>query len=117
VAGAIGFNGRAVGSVYLRLSLKSASLIASRILGLESPDSLAPNEIDDAVGELLNIVTGNFKSNLSDAGLPCRLQTPQVMRSDQFIAPRAQRNSLERMAFRGPELLLFVDASVNPWSD
>ena len=43
-----------------------------------------PNEIRDVAGELLNIMTGNFKSNLCDAGLDCKLQPPEVTLTDRF---------------------------------
>ncbi len=74
-------------------------------------------EINDAVGELLNIITGNFKSNLCDAGLDCRLHTPRVARTEGFDVPTVPGGGLERMAFRAAQLTLFVDVTVNPWND
>ncbi|MGA2751168.1 MAG: chemotaxis protein CheX [Verrucomicrobiota bacterium] len=114
--GAIGFRGKAEGSVYLRLSLDSGKVIAARIFGLQPSDSVASNEIDDAVGEVLNIIAGNFKSNLCDAGLDCRLETPQVTRTRQFSVPKGPRDGLERMAFCAAQLVLCVDVTVNPWN-
>jgi CheY-specific phosphatase CheX len=117
VLGTIGFGGKAAGRVDLRLSIESANWIAGRILGLDPSEKANPAEVNDAVGELLNIVTGNFKSNLCDAGLDCRLQPPQVSHTDQRRAPKVPGGGLERMAFRAAQLLLFVDVAVNPWSD
>lgn len=117
LVGRIGFSGKAAGRVCLRLSMESAACIARRILGLEETEDLANNDVADAIGELLNIATGNFKSNLCDAGLDCRLQPPQVESSNCANVPRLSGSSLERMAFRAPGLFLFVDVEVNPWND
>jgi hypothetical protein len=62
-------------------------------------------------------VTGNFKSNLCDAGLDCRLQTPQVTKARDFCVETIPGGGLERMAFQAPDIVLFVDVTINPWSD
>ena len=113
--GTIGFSGKVEGRVYLRMNLDSAKAIAAGILGI-SPDELTDtNEIRDAAGELLNIMTGNFKSNLCDAGLDCRLQTPEVKLSSDFHTPKVPGGGLEHLAFRAGKIELFVDVSANPW--
>ena len=113
----IHFSGKVVGQVYLRMSIASARAIAAGILGM-SPDELTDtNEIMDAAGELLNIMTGNFKSNLCDAGLDCRLQTPEVNLSTDFQTPSVPGGGLERMALRAGNIQLFVDVTANPWND
>jgi len=117
VLGTIGFSGRAAGLVYLRLSAPSASEVAGRILGLEPGHIADPSEINDTIGELLNIITGNFKSNLCDAGLDCRLEPPLVKQTADFSTPKLPGSSLERMTFRAQQILLFVDVRVNPWND
>ena len=88
--GSIGFAGKVVGHVYLRLSSTSAKAIAAGILGL-APEELGNDEIRDAAGELLNIMTGNFKSNLCDAGLDCKLQPPRRHDRGFFHPHRARR--------------------------
>jgi chemotaxis protein CheX len=117
VLGTIGFAGKAVGRVHLHLSLASAKVVGARILGLEPKDLSDASEINDAVGELLNIIAGNFKSNLCDAGLDCRLETPQVSRTIQVYTTPVPGGGLERMAFQAPEVVLFVDVTVNPWNE
>jgi CheY-specific phosphatase CheX len=116
VLGTIGFSGKAKGRVYFRLSIEGARRIAAHILGLAPEELNSRTEIDDAVGELLNIVTGNFKSNLCDAGLDCRLHTPSVTRTRTFEMETPPGAGLERLAFRAPDLALFVDVAVNPWN-
>jgi len=112
--GIIRFSGKATGQVQLRLGFDSAKQVAAKVLGLESANLEAAK---DAVGELLNIMAGNFKSNLCDAGLECcRLEPPRVYSSAEFNTVVEEEGNLERMVFRAPSILMFVDARVNPWS-
>ena len=114
--GTIGFSGKVVGQVYLRMSLDSARAIAAGILGIGPEELTDTSEIKDAAGELLNIMTGNFKSNLCDAGLDCRLQAPEVKLSTDLHTPSLPGGGLERMAFRAGKIQLFVDVTANPWN-
>lgn len=115
--GTIGFSGKAEGRVFLRLSPEGARRIAAGVLGMAPEELTDLSEIDDSVGELVNIVTGNFKSNLCDAGLDCRLTPPSVERVTGFDVPVVSGGGLERMAFRAPQITLFVDVTVNPWNE
>jgi len=117
ILGTIDFNGKANGQVYMRMSLASAREIAAGIFGSKPDEITDLNEIKDTTGELLNIMTGNFKSNLCDAGLDCKLQPPSVDRSDDLRTPIFPGGGLERMAFRSGRIELFVDVTVNPWND
>ena len=114
--GSIGFSGKVTGHVYLRMSYASGKAIAAGILGLELGE-LGPEEIRDAIGELLNIMTGNFKSNLCDAGLDCKLQPPEVGLTEYFEPPVEPGGGLERLAFRAGKIDIFVDVTANPWAD
>ena len=116
VLGTIGFSGKAVGRVHLRLSLAGAKFVAARFLGLKPEELADARDIDDAVGELLNIITGSFKSNLCDAGLDCHLEIPEVSRTVKIGTEPVPGGRLERLAFRCPEVVLFVDVTVNPWN-
>ena len=113
----IGFSGKASGEVRLRMSLESAAEIAGTILGMEASALGDGPEVSDAIGEILNIMTGNFKSILCDAGLDCRLQPPQVQRAPDIYLPTAPGTSRERMAFRCGNIQIIVDVAVNPWND
>jgi CheY-specific phosphatase CheX len=115
--GTIGFAGKAEGRVYLRLSLPSAQAIAAHIVGVEPEAMTDANEILDATGELLNIMTGNFKSNLCDAGLTCRLEPPEVTKTTDLETPTIPGGGLERMAFRAGKIQLLITVTVNPFND
>lgn len=115
--GTITFSGRVVGGVYLRMNRASAQAVAAGILGLPPEEMKDPGEISDATGELLNIMTGNFKSNLCDAGLDCRLQPPDVRFTNDSRSPKVPGGGMEYMAFQIGKIQLFVDVTANPWND
>jgi chemotaxis protein CheX len=80
IVGAIGLTGRANGVVYTAFSQSLANLITEKILGGE-PSS---QDVSDVVGELTNMITGNVKSQLCDAGFNCSLSIPSVVRGDKI---------------------------------
>jgi CheY-specific phosphatase CheX len=113
----IDFSGKVVGHVLLRLSYEAGRCIAAGILGADSAELNDPNEIRDVAGELLNIMTGNFKSNLCDAGLECKLAPPIIRSTSDFTPPVARPGSIEQMAFRTGGIQIFVEVTANPWTN
>ena len=113
----IGFQGKVSGHVFLRMSGASAKAIAAGILGLTPAELDDPDEVRDAAGELLNIMTGNFKSNLCDAGLDCKLQPPKVGMTDDLSTPVEPGGGLERLAFHSGPIEIFVEVTANPWTE
>ena len=117
VLGEVTFEGKTSGLVHLRLPTPSITVIGDRLLGL-SPDDLADEAIaNDVIGELCNMIVGNFKSNLCDAGLTCKLSLPKITRTNDFKLHVVNNGTSERQGFHAPELDFFADLSVNPWVD
>lgn len=117
IRGEVGFAGKSTGVVHLRLQPGPATLIAARLLGVSAAELTDPSQVDDVIGELSNIVAGNFKSNLCDAQLECKLSPPQIIRTPDFRIHRPSGTVAERFSFRAAELDLYVDLSVNPWTE
>jgi len=72
----VGLAGMWSGIVTLRCNRKIAARMASRMLGMEvgrGPEML------DAVGEICNMVAGNFKNKISGLGDGCLLSVPTVI--------------------------------------
>ena len=110
----VAFDGRATGCVNLRISPSCAQAVATSVFGF-APETAA--EVDDVIGELSNMVVGNFKSNLCDAGLNCKLSPPKIARTDAFKLHTLGGGLAGRLGFKSPEVELFVDILVNPWND
>lgn len=117
VLGEVSFSGKASGFVDLRLPNRAVPLIGERLLGLSPADLKDYSVANDVVGELCNMIVGNFKSNLCDAGLSCKLAAPKIVRTSQFKLRIVDGGTSERQGFRAAELDFFADLSVNPWND
>ena len=117
VLGEVTFEGKTSGLVHLRLPSASIAPIGHRLLGLSPEDLADPIVANDVVGELCNMIVGNFKSNLCDAGLTCKLSLPKIIRTTDFKLTVVNGGTSDRQGFRAPELDFFADLSVNPWVD
>jgi chemotaxis protein CheX len=98
VTGSVGFGGENVtGAVYLHLSSAFAVQAAAAMLGLAA-EELGEAEVNDVIGELTNMLCGGLKSALCDAGSPCAVSTPGIIRGafEIEVSPEVQR---ERFLF------------------
>jgi chemotaxis protein CheX len=84
VAGAVGFVGRLSGVVYVFTTLSFARRITATFLGLQESEIGGDEMINDAMGEMANMVVGHMKSRISDRGMPCVLTIPSVLRGSHF---------------------------------
>lgn len=117
VLGEVSFSGKAIGLVYLRLPTSFIPLLGERLLGPAPADMEDPATANDVIGELCNMIVGNFKSNLCDAGLTCKLSPPKIDRTEEFKLRVVAGGTSQRYGFRAKELDFFADLSVNPWND
>jgi CheY-specific phosphatase CheX len=117
ILGEVSFAGKATGLVHLRLPHSALPLIGEHLLGLAAEDLADRSVADDVVGELCNMIVGNFKSNLCDAGLDCKLTPPIIRRTEEFNLRVVDGGLSDRHGFQSPEIEFFADLSVNPWND
>ena len=116
MVGCIHFKGKATGRVFLRIPCKAANSFATRFLGKDLPAE--PAELfPDVVGELLNIVGGNFKSNLVDAGLPCSLSVPKVESKPGFAVDLSGDEHHLSVPFTADAMGMFLDLIISPVTD
>ena len=86
ISGSVGLGGETVtGAVYLHLSAAFAGQAAAAMLGLPPEESLGDAEVNDVVGEVTNMLAGGLKSALCDAGSPCAVSTPAIIRGTSFV--------------------------------
>lgn len=84
VAGAVGFTGRFNGMIYLYSSVTFAHHLTSVLLGIPQ-NAIEGNEmVNDAVGEMTNMLAGMIKSRMCDRGVPCVISIPAVVRGKDF---------------------------------
>jgi chemotaxis protein CheX len=101
VTGSVSLSGKASGIVYTGFSQSLAKAVAIHVLGGESPSE---EDISDVVGEFTNMITGNLKSHLCDAGYPCQLSIPTVMRGGEISVVAKSATLCVRNTFYFEEL-------------
>jgi chemotaxis protein CheX len=86
VVGTVGFIGDCNGLIYLHLDLAFAKICTCHLLGMTEKELEAAGDevINDAIGELTNMTVGSFKNGLCDAGYPCKLTIPSILRGTNF---------------------------------
>ena len=84
VAGVVGFVGKLNGVVYVYTTQAFAHRITSILLGLDASEVTPGEMVNDAMGEVANMLVGQMKSRLTDRGIPCVLTIPSVVRGSNF---------------------------------
>jgi chemotaxis protein CheX len=82
VTAVVGLAGKLSGVIAVRCAEDAAKLMASRMLGvdLDKVDS----ELADALGEVCNMVAGNFKNKIAGLGDGCMLSPPSVITGEDY---------------------------------
>lgn len=86
IAGTVGFLGNLTGIMYIFMDLPLAVKVTSVLLDL-SIDEIEMEDhesVNDAIGELTNMIVGTFKNDLSIKGYECRMTIPSIMRGSNF---------------------------------
>jgi chemotaxis protein CheX len=78
----VGLAGRLCGVLTIRCSSKSGARMASKMLGVDAEK--AATEIWDALGEVCNMIAGNFKNKISGLGDGCMLSVPTVITGGDY---------------------------------
>ena len=73
----VGLAGKLCGVMSVRCGAEAAMRMTSRMLGIEV--NHAGPELSDALGEVCNMVAGNFKNKVSGLGDGCLLSVPTVI--------------------------------------
>ena len=78
----VGMAGALCGMATVRCSPETASKLAAQMLGQEAASNPATG--CDALGELCNMIAGNFKAKVSTLGEHCHLSVPTVIRGESY---------------------------------
>ena len=102
IAGTVGFLGDVNGMLYLYLDLSLAQMATSQLLGMteQELDTAGDEVVNDAIGELTNMTVGSFKNGLCDAGYPCKLTIPSILRGNNFTIEPMSSTTRQTYYFR-----------------
>lgn len=75
----VGLSGRVAGVVSFHCTAQGARNMASKMLGGAANPEEEDDTARDAVGEICNMVAGNFKNRLGQVGDECKLSVPTII--------------------------------------
>jgi chemotaxis protein CheX len=100
IVGSVGFAGAVLGNLNLHVDEEFACQMTAAMLGMETDEIEGDEEVHDVIGELCNMICGDLKSRLCDAGLTCELSIPSITTGKEFkIESRGWERS-EQYRFR-----------------
>jgi len=82
VTSMVGLAGQLCGVITVHCDEKTAALMTSKMLGV-AVDKVGA-EMSDAIGEICNMVAGNFKNKISGLGDGCMLSPPTVITGTDY---------------------------------
>jgi chemotaxis protein CheX len=99
----VGLAGSLCGILTVCCSAKTAAEMAKRMLG---DATVSPSEIADALGEVCNMIGGNFKNKLAGTDERCMLSVPTVVSGGEYeFYSMAEGKSVETiMLFEGSSI-------------
>jgi len=106
VTAMVGLAGQLCGVLSVRCGGKAAALMTSKMLGVDL-DKVGP-DVSDALGEVCNMVAGNFKNKIAGLAEGCLLSPPTVVTgSDYSLHSLAESPGLEiSLLFEGMPLVI-----------
>ena len=106
VTSMVGLAGQLCGVLSVRCSGKAAALMASKMLGVDLDKVGA--EFSDAIGEVCNMVAGNFKNKIAGLAEGCMLSPPTVITGSNYdLHLMADSPAVEvRLLFEGMPILI-----------
>jgi chemotaxis protein CheX len=114
VAGTVGFVGRLTGVVYVYTTLSFARRITATLLALPDTEIVEDEMINDAMGEIANMLVGHMKSRISDRGMPCVLTIPSVVRGSHFSVEPITSTEGHAASFATGANRLFIQVLLKP---
>jgi chemotaxis protein CheX len=100
IVGTVGFAGKIMGNINLFVSRAFGREMAAAMLGMTVDEIGSDEEVNDVIGEVCNMVGGDMKSRLCDAGLNCSLSIPSVTCGSGFKIESKGWGLHEQLGFR-----------------
>ena len=110
--GTVGFAGAVIGSVNISVSREFAQKMTAAMLGMSVEDIGSDEEVNDVIGEVCNMVGGDLKSRLCDAGLTCSLSIPSITFGDGFRVESKGWDRHELLGFRNSHHSVLLEVYV-----
>jgi chemotaxis protein CheX len=93
----VGLAGALCGMVTIRCTKATSGSMASAMLGGDAAAN--PSTVSDALGELCNMVAGNFKAKITNLADNCMLSVPTVISGADYSMDMAEPNDSMTASF------------------
>jgi chemotaxis protein CheX len=104
----VGMAGALTGMTTIRCTTPTAGKFAALMLGGDDPSM-----IGDAMGELCNMVAGNFKSKVASLADQCVLSVPTVISGDDYAMHNSEPTEAVSLAFEYEGGLVWVVLTIH----
>ena len=84
IVGSVSLGGSVAGTINIHVSNIFATQITANMLGMGLDEIDSDEEVHDVIGELSNMIGGDLKSRLCDAGFTCELSIPSITSGKDF---------------------------------
>jgi chemotaxis protein CheX len=116
IAGSVGFIGVVSGVVFIYSTVTFARNVTSRMLGAEHAVT-GEEMVNDAFGEITNMIVGHIKSRLADRGMTCVLTIPSILRGTNFTVEPTSSTRRRISNFRCADTRVVVEVLLKPSAD
>lgn len=106
ITGMVGFAGTYSGVISIHCPVSLAQKITSNMLGIECDE--INEDLNDAIGEIANMLGGSVKQVLSKGGLDVKLSIPTVISGEDYTVNSLSDNDCVVVPFVVEELTLLV---------
>jgi flagellar motor switch protein FliN/FliY len=109
---AVNFAGNVTGLITIQVTSDLAHLMMANMLEIEPEEVEDEGEIKDLLAEISNIVGGNLKSALNDAGHTCVISTPSLTFGTDFSIKSLSMDRFERFLFGYQQESIIVEVGL-----
>lgn len=114
IVGSISLSGVVMGRVNIHISEFFSRIMTATMLGIETEEIENLAAVKDCVGEVCNMISGNLKSALNDAGMPCLLSPPSFTSGSDFEMDMLNMRRVERFEFYHQDHDVLVEVGLKP---
>ncbi len=112
MVGTLNFAGKVTGIFNVQTTVDFGRIMAAGMMGMKPDEVDLGTDVRDLLAEITNIVGGNLKSALNDAGHACVLSTPAITHGTDFTIRSLNMDRFERCVFRKDAHILIVEVAL-----
>ncbi len=102
----VGYSGAMRGCCEVQMNEQAATVVAAAMLG--SPDGLDSDQLDDAVGEIANMIAGGWKDRVPALSSHCNISPPTVITGRAYKVHMSRPSSKVLRCYHFGDRFLFL---------